>query len=103
MSYAAPAVSSVDALDCAPPCRPFPRVHQMMPGRLFQPVNDPDHVFALLSHDAMGVMDGARIWCVVIAAHDASHHQAGMLVALPRDAQVEPLRVAQPMRLAVVR
>lgn len=78
----------------------FPRLHEMLPGRLFHPVNDDAHVFALLSHDQMGVMDGARIWCVVVAVRDTTPTHAGSLVALPRDAQVEPLIVATPMRLA---
>lgn len=91
--------TAVHIEDTAPTPRAFPRLHQMQPGRLFHPVNDSSHVFALLSHDQLGVMDGSKIWCVVIAVHDNSPRLAGSLVALPRDAQVEPLLVDSPMRL----
>jgi len=91
--------AALDQIDALPPLRPFPRLHQMQPGRLFHPVNDSSHVFALLSHDQLGVMDGTRIWCVVVAVRDTSTACAGSLVALPRDAQVEPLLVDRPMRL----
>ena len=91
--------SVLDSLDLAATVRPFPRVHQMAPGRLFHPVNDASHVFALRSHDQLGVMDGSKIWCVVIAVKDDSPRLAGSLVALPRDAQVEPLLIDSPMRL----
>lgn len=84
-------------------CRPFPRVHEMLPGKLFHPVNDPHRVFALLSNEQLQVMDGKRVWCIVIAAHDHVADFAGRLVALPRDEQVEMLNVVSPMQLAVVR
>lgn len=94
--------AALETLDVRPPVRPFPRLHQMLPGRLFHPVNDSTHVFALLSHDQLGVMDGSKIWCVVVAARDSTSTHAGSLVALPRDVQVEPLVVDRPMRLMAV-
>lgn len=97
MPFSAPATAS---LNNPPTCRPFPRVHQMMPGRLFHPVNDPNRVFALLSNEQLGVMDGARVWCVVIATNDRVADVPGMLIALPRDAQVECLHVVSAMQLA---
>ncbi len=93
---------ALDQIDALPTLRPFPRLHQMTPGRLFHPVNDSSHVFALLSHDQLGVMDGTKIWCVVVAVRDNTPSHAGSLVALPRDAQVEPLLVDRPMRLVAV-
>lgn len=95
-------VQAIDQAAALPPCRAFPRLHQMLPGRLFHPVNDVEHVFALLSHDQLGVMDGAKVWCVVIAAKDHAQAQPGQLIALPRDVQVEALRVDAPLLVSPV-
>lgn len=67
---------------------------------MFQQPSDPLRILSLLHHQQVDVSDAQSVWCVVVAAGNGCNCVIGDLVALPRNAVVQRLRVVGAMQLA---
>lgn len=74
----------------------------IQPGQQFVTAADPTCVFAILSHQQVGVVDTARRWCVAISIKNPSPHYPGELVSLDSLTNVFPVAVRHPALYCVV-
>lgn len=79
-----------------------PQIQHMPAGQLFAVQDQPDRIFARLTHAQLDVADARDTWCVVIASNTGCPLLAGALCHFPRDTAVQPYNLAAPLQLSTV-